>query len=76
MEIMYLCEQKTGFADEWAFLIIWDNFNIAFCVSEQCKVLKDHFDNRTTTTVIPLYGVEFGSLLLDLKPLSVHHIPQ
>ena len=66
----------VGLVSQQAFLTIWDNLNIAFCVSEQCKTSKDHFDNRMTTTIIPLYDVEFGSLPLDLKPLSVHHIPQ
>jgi hypothetical protein len=52
-----------------AFLIIWDNLNIAFHVGEQRKASKDHFDNGTTATLIPLYDVEFGGLPLDLKPL-------
>ena len=46
-------------------MIIWDNLNIAFRVGEQRKGSKDHFDNGTTATLIPLY--EFG-LPLDLKP--------
>jgi hypothetical protein len=49
-------------------MIIWDNLNIAFWVGEQRKASKDHFNNRTTATLIPLYDVEFGSLSLDLKP--------
>jgi hypothetical protein len=51
-----------------AFMIIWDNLNIAFRVGEQRKASKDHFDNGTTVTLIPLYDVEFGGLPLDLKP--------
>jgi len=51
-----------------AFMIIWDNLNIAFRVGEQRKASKDHFDNGTTATLIPLYDVEFGGLPLNLKP--------
>ena len=49
-------------------MIIWDNLNIAFRVADQHKESKDHFDNGTTATLIPLYDVEFGGLPLDLKP--------
>jgi hypothetical protein len=49
-------------------MIIWDNLNIAFRVGEQRKASKDHFDNGTTATLVPLFGVEFGGLSLDLKP--------
>ena len=49
-------------------MIIWDNLNIAFWVGEQRKASKDHFDNGTTATLIPIYDVEFGGLPLDLKP--------
>jgi len=51
-----------------AFMIIWDNLNIAFWVGEQHKESKDHFNNRTTVTLIPLYDVKFSSLPLNLKP--------
>lgn len=57
-----------GIARTWAFMIIWDNLNIAFRVGEQRKAFLDHFDNRTTATLVPLCGVEFGGLPLDLKP--------
>jgi hypothetical protein len=36
-------------------MVIWDNLNIAFRVGEQRKASKDHFDNGTTATLIPLY---------------------
>jgi hypothetical protein len=58
----------VGLVGQRAFLIIWDNLNIAFRVGEQRKASKDHFDNGTTATLIPLYDVEFGGLPLDLKP--------
>ena len=48
-------------------MIIWDNLNITFWVHEQCKALKDHFDNGTTVTLIPLYDVEFDGLPLNFK---------
>jgi len=47
-----------------AFMLIWDNLNIAFKVSEQRHDWKDHFDNGTTATLVPLCGVEYGKLPL------------
>ena len=58
----------VGLVGRRAFMIIWDNLNIAFRVGEQRKASKDHFDNGTTATLIPLYDVEFGGLPLNLKP--------
>ena len=58
----------VGIAKMHAFMIIWDNLNIAFCVGEQRQVSKDHFDNGTTATLVPLFGVNFGDLPLSLKP--------
>src|SRR5882762_9434038 len=52
----------VGLVGRRAFMIIWDNLNIAFRVGEQRKASKDHFDNGTTATLIPLYDVEFGGL--------------
>ena len=39
-----------------------DNLNIAFKVSEQRHDSKDHCDNGTTATLVPLYGVKYGKL--------------
>ena len=50
-----------------AFMLIWDNLNITFKVSEQRHDSTDHFDNGTTATLVPLYGVEHGELPLKLK---------
>ncbi|KDQ57976.1 hypothetical protein JAAARDRAFT_107360, partial [Jaapia argillacea MUCL 33604] len=50
-----------------AFMVVWDNPNIAFHVAEQRTGSKDHFDNGTTATLIPLYGVEFGEFKLSMK---------
>ncbi|KIK07043.1 hypothetical protein K443DRAFT_2541 [Laccaria amethystina LaAM-08-1] len=58
-----------------AFMVIWDNLNIAFKVSEQCHDSKDHFDNGTTTTLLPLYNIEFGGLPLELLPSCDCQIP-
>jgi len=58
----------VGLVRERAFMIIWDNLNIAFRVGEQRKDSKDHFDNGTTATLIPLYDVEFGGIPLNSKP--------
>ena len=65
----------VGIAKTRAFMVIWDNLNIAFRVGEQRKALKDHFDNGTTATLIPLFGVEFGSLPLDMKPKRDSRLP-
>ena len=62
-------------AHSCAFMIIWDNLNIAFQVGEQRKASKDHFDNGTTATLIPLYGVEYGELRLDMKAKHDSRLP-
>ncbi|KAJ7458457.1 hypothetical protein FB451DRAFT_1507639 [Mycena latifolia] len=51
---------------EKACMIVWDNLNIAFKVSEQRYNSKDSFENGTTGTLIPLYGVLRGELELEL----------
>ncbi|KAJ6622442.1 hypothetical protein B0H10DRAFT_2341405 [Mycena sp. CBHHK59/15] len=51
---------------EKACMIVWDNLNIAFKVSEQRHDSKDSFENGTTGTLIPLYGVLRGELELEL----------
>lgn len=44
-------------------------------MGEQQKASKDHFDNGTTATLIPLFDIEFGDLSLDLKaPHNSHHL--
>ncbi|KAF5335492.1 hypothetical protein D9611_012206 [Ephemerocybe angulata] len=53
---------------ERACQIVYDNVNIAFRVGEQREDKKDHFDNGTTATLLPLYGVPYGSLPLSLIP--------
>jgi hypothetical protein len=65
----------VGIAKTRAFMIIWDNLNIAFRVGEQRKASKDSFDNGTTATLVPLFGVEFGGLPLDLKPKRDSRLP-
>jgi hypothetical protein len=58
-----------------SFMIIWDNLNIAFRVEEQRKCSKDHFDNGTTATLVPLHGVNCGDLALSLKPARNTRLP-
>ena len=58
-----------------AFMLIWDNLNIAFRVGEQRQGSKDHFDNGTTATLVPLFGVAYGELSLDLKPKRENRRP-
>lgn len=68
-------EKILGIARTRAFMIIWDNLNIAFRVGEQRKNSKDHFDNGTTATLVPLYGVNYGDLLLSLKHVRETRLP-
>ena len=68
-------KEIVGIAKTRAFMVIWDNLNIAFRVGEQRKASKDHFDNGTTATLIPLFGVEFGGLPLNLKPARDYRLP-
>ena len=56
-------------------MIIWDNLNIAFRMGEQRQASKDHFDNRTTATLVPLFGVDFGGLPLSLNPERNSRLP-
>lgn len=65
----------VGIACTRAFLIIWDNLNIAFCVGEQREGSKDTFENGTTATLIPLFGVEHDGLPFDLKPPRTTQLP-
>jgi hypothetical protein len=63
-------ERLTGMrkiAKSKAFMLIWDNLNIVFKVSEQRHDSKDHFDNGTTVTLVLLYGVEYGKLSSPAK---------
>jgi hypothetical protein len=64
-----------GLVRTQAFMLIWDNLNILFCVGEQRKDSKDHFDNGTTGMIIPLFGVPYGGLALDLLPPCSSHLP-
>jgi len=47
-------------AHQKMFSIIWDNINIAFRVVHQRVESKDHFDNGTTATLIPLFDPRTG----------------
>ena len=67
--------QTQEIARTRAFMIIWDNLNIALRVSEQRHDSKDHFDNGTTATLVPLYDVEYGGLPLSLKPKRMTRVP-
>ncbi len=62
------CRCLVEIVHHMAFMIIWDNLNFAFRAAQQCADSKDHFDNGTTATLVPLYGVKFGELSLDLLP--------
>lgn len=66
-------KETRKIAKSKAFMLIWDNLNIAFKVSEQRQDSKDHFDNGTTATLVPLYGIKRGEL--PLKPKRTHRRP-
>jgi hypothetical protein len=68
-------KEIIGITTTRAFMIVWDNLNIAFRVGKQRKASKDHFDNGTTATLIPLFSVKFGGLPLHLKPAHNTHLP-
>ncbi|KAJ7021117.1 hypothetical protein C8F04DRAFT_973181 [Mycena alexandri] len=61
--------------------IVWDNLNIAFKVAAQRLNAKSHFDNGTTSTMIPVFDpatggqAAHGTLPLDLKPERERTLP-
>ncbi|KAF6748291.1 hypothetical protein DFP72DRAFT_1146557 [Ephemerocybe angulata] len=62
-------------------MLVYDNVNIAFRVNEQRETSKDHFDNGTTATLIPLFSVKPSSLHLSLltprltRRITYHYDP-
>ncbi|KAJ3531453.1 hypothetical protein NMY22_g8150 [Coprinellus aureogranulatus] len=61
-------EELCRLAKEKKFMIVWDNINIAFRVGQQRTDNKDHFDNGTTSTFIPVFGAARGDNPLDHLP--------
>jgi hypothetical protein len=61
--------------------IVWDNLNIAFRVAAQRLKAKNHFDNGTTATVIPLFdpatggNAVHGTLPFSMKPPRERTLP-
>ncbi|KAJ6475102.1 hypothetical protein C8R47DRAFT_1053159 [Mycena vitilis] len=61
--------------------IVWDNLNIAFKVAAERLAAKSHFDNGTTSTVIPVFdpstGTDalHGTLPLEMKPPRERTLP-
>ncbi|KAJ6575846.1 hypothetical protein B0H10DRAFT_1837543 [Mycena sp. CBHHK59/15] len=61
--------------------IVWDNLNIAFRVAAQRLKAKNHFDNGTTGTVMPVFDpatggqAAHGTLPLDMKPPRERTLP-
>ncbi|KAJ7149729.1 hypothetical protein C8R46DRAFT_1309677 [Mycena filopes] len=61
--------------------IVWDNLNIAFKVAAQRLNAKSHFDNGTTTTMIPVFDpatgrqAVHGTLPLHMKPERERTLP-
>ncbi|EDR05871.1 uncharacterized protein LACBIDRAFT_302458 [Laccaria bicolor S238N-H82] len=49
-------------------MVIWDNINIAFRVNEQRQAAKNHFNNGTTATLLPLFDIPYGSIPLSVLP--------
>ncbi|KAJ7448400.1 hypothetical protein FB451DRAFT_1053929 [Mycena latifolia] len=61
--------------------IVWDNLNIAFRVAAERLKAKNHFDNGTTVTVIPVFDpatgghAAHGTLPLSMKPPRERTLP-
>ncbi|KAJ7235273.1 hypothetical protein B0H12DRAFT_1027471 [Mycena haematopus] len=61
--------------------IVWDNLNIAFKIASQRLNAKSHFDNGTTSTVIPVFdpstgdNAPHGTLPLNMKPPRERTLP-
>lgn len=61
--------------------IVWDNLNIAFRVAAQRLKAKNHFDNGTTGTVLPVFDpatggqAAHGTLPLNMKPPRERTLP-
>lgn len=51
-----------------ACAIVWDNLNIAFRVGQQRLSSTDSFQNGTTATLLPLFGIKHGELPISLLP--------
>ncbi|KAF9493218.1 hypothetical protein BDN71DRAFT_1432674 [Pleurotus eryngii] len=63
-------QQIIQIAHSCPCMIIWNNLNIAFHVGEQCQASKNHFDNSTIATLVPLFDVTPGGLPLELKQVK------
>src|ERR1700685_146070 len=68
-------KEIVGIARTRAFMLIWDNLNIAFRKGEQRHDSKDTFENGTTATLVPLFDVAFCGLPLHLKPRRETRLP-
>ncbi|KAF8211168.1 hypothetical protein K438DRAFT_1958305 [Mycena galopus ATCC 62051] len=61
--------------------IVWDNLNIAFRVAAERLKSKNHFDNGTMATMIPVFDpstggpAAHGTLPLDMKPPRERTLP-
>ncbi|KAJ6484129.1 hypothetical protein C8R45DRAFT_1099276 [Mycena sanguinolenta] len=62
--------------------LVWDNLNIAFRVESQRLDNKNHFNNGTTATLIPIYNpftneprTVRGTLPLSMKPMHTSTMP-
>jgi hypothetical protein len=61
--------------------IVWDNLNIAFRVAAERLKAKNHFDNGTTATVIPVFdpatggNAQHGTLPFSMKPPRERTLP-
>jgi hypothetical protein len=62
--------------------LVWDNLNITFRVKSQCLDNKNHFDNGTTATLIPVYNpftnkswTPRSTLLFSMKPEHTPTVP-
>ncbi|KAJ7663707.1 hypothetical protein DFH06DRAFT_986655 [Mycena polygramma] len=78
---------KEGMEKIWELVksvmcqIVWDNLNIAFRVAAERLKAKNHFDNGTTATVIPVFDpatgehAKHGTLPFSMKPPRERTLP-
>ncbi|KLO10804.1 hypothetical protein SCHPADRAFT_832004 [Schizopora paradoxa] len=71
-----MLDEVRSVAKKSTVMVVWDNLNIAFKVSEQRMTNKAHFDNGTTASMIVLEGVPVGTLRTDMVPPRVYRTIQ
>ncbi|KAJ7929449.1 hypothetical protein B0H13DRAFT_2228509 [Mycena leptocephala] len=74
-------ERLRGMVKSCMCQIVWDNLNIAFRVAAERLKAKNHFDNGTTATVIPVFdpatggNAKHGTLPFSMKAPRERTLP-